>query len=35
MNDWIKTVHGIAAIVAVIFATMVVGWRILLPSGGA
>jgi hypothetical protein len=31
MIDWIKTVQGIAAIVAVIFATMVAWWNLSLP----
>ena len=32
MIDWIKTVQGIAAIVAVIFATLVALWNLGLPA---
>jgi hypothetical protein len=31
MIEWIKTVQGIAVIVAVIFATMVAWWNLGLP----
>jgi hypothetical protein len=31
MIDWIKTIQGIAAIVAVIFATVVAWWNLGLP----
>ena len=31
MIDWIKTAHGLAAIVAVIFPTMVSWWNLGLP----
>ena len=32
MIDWIKTAHGVAAIVAGFFATMVAWWNLGLPA---